>query len=240
MLLPLLAALALADAACAGIADTPRQAAVVAGFQRRSLAAAPAAGQEPPLLPAPVGALSPRGRPLLQAQDSAPASLPTAEQQAGAGGAPQLPLSLDSPIPFYAALLQPALEPYLPPPEAAEERQQALQRLATQLAPAVDAALNETREQLGALLDAVEEQLGAGAGDAGVSPAGAAALMVRMHPITAAHQRPVEAAPSSWDELGGASMLLPHLGARHPVSPLLQGWRPFRPAPTFGLPSARP
>lgn len=215
MLLAVLAALAVANAACAGVAGK-------AGSQHRRswLVAAPAAAHEPPLLVAPQARLSLRARKLFQVQ---PASVPASELQ---------PLELDSPLPFYAALMESALQPFLPPPQAADERRQALQRLAAQLAPAVDAALNETWEELEALLSAVEEMVpegasAAGAWDGGGSGRGMPRYCVR---TLLAFQCSTPAGNSlavwamSWHALA--------------PGPVLQKLPPLRPALASGPPSA--
>ena len=82
---------------------------------------------------------------------------------------------LGSPVPFYAALLQPALSPFLPPTAGGgdarrqRERAAALEQLAAELAPVVEAALNDTRQPLEELLAEVEALIPPGTSEAGAA-----------------------------------------------------------------------
>lgn len=105
-----------------------------------------------------------RRRHLLQTTASPPQT--EQPQLAAAAAAAAAAADLDSPIPFYAALLQPALQPFLPP---GEQGRVLLQELAAELAPTVAAALNTTREQLNDLLDVLDSFIPVGATHAGAA-----------------------------------------------------------------------
>ncbi|KAL4419423.1 hypothetical protein ABPG77_006350 [Micractinium sp. CCAP 211/92] len=107
---------------------------------------------------------------------------------AGSAGPPPLPKKLqppygelglssteplDSSLPFYQVLLEPALAPLLPPAGNSTEEQLARQRLLGQLtadlAPVIDQVLNETADEVSALVDDVAALLPEGATAAGAS-----------------------------------------------------------------------
>lgn len=77
-------------------------------------------------------------------------------------------VDLGSPLPYYAALLRPALLPFLPfgtaPADAVQQRQ-VLERIAEELTPLMDKLINKTEEHFEAIAEELTSLVPANATD---------------------------------------------------------------------------